>query len=153
MHAGFVETLDLLLESELVDDLACRRREPADVGAEVVGDVLGVGGDFGEVDRGQVVELVAGGGAQRVVRVVDAPGKLLGAGEDGGLAVLEDAVEASDHDQRQDGAPVLGLLVGPAQQVGDGPDEVDLVGEVAAVGERHRVSPEPFASSFSALRR
>ena len=42
-ETGLVESLDLLLESELVDDLPCRRREAADVLAEVGRDVVGVG--------------------------------------------------------------------------------------------------------------
>ena len=50
------------------------------------------------------------------------------------LGRLEHAVEAAQHGERQDDAAVLGGLVGAAQQVGDAPDEADLVRE--AVHER-----------------
>jgi hypothetical protein len=54
-------------------------------------------------------------------------GQGLDAGEDLGLGGLEDAVEASERDERQDDSAILGLLVVAAQQIGDGPDEAGVV--------------------------
>ncbi len=74
------------------------------------GVVEGVpGGPVEEVGESLVAELVP-------VAVV--------LGEDLGLGRCEDRVEAADHRERQDDAPVLGLLVVAAEQIGDGPDEV-----------------------------
>ena len=77
------------------------------------------------VRRRGVVDLDAGDGLEDGADGLDGQG--LDAGEDLGFGGLEDAVEAAQHDERQDDAAVLGLLVVAAQQVGDRPDEAGVV--------------------------
>ncbi len=47
--------------------------------------------------------------------------------EDLWLGRLEDAVKATQHDERKDHAPVLGLLVVPSEEVCDRPDRARVV--------------------------
>jgi hypothetical protein len=133
---------DLGVEPEPLDHVERPRREPDDVLPEVRLDVGRVGGQPGEVERRRVVELTACHRLQGRVGVVDLALELLRPLDHRRLGVAEHAVEAADHDERQDHLGVLGPLEVAPQQVGHRPDEVDLVVERPAVGERH---PSPFA--------
>jgi hypothetical protein len=113
------------VEVELLDDVTGVGVEGGDPGAQVAGDLGRVGQDAAEAQGAGVVGLDAGGGLEDGADGLD--GQRLDAGEDLGLGGLEDAVEAAEQDERQDDAPVLGLLVVAAQQVGDGPDEAGVV--------------------------
>ncbi len=55
--------------------------------------------------------------------------------------VFEHAIQASQHRERQDDFAIVGLLVVPAQQVGDGPDEGRQIGfshVLCCLQEQHR---------------
>ena len=63
--------------------------------------------------------------------------KLLAAGDDLVAGRLHDLVEAPHHDEREDDLAVVGLLVVAAQQLGDAPDEVCVVADLAQAVRRH----------------
>jgi hypothetical protein len=123
---GAVEAADLGVEVELLDDVAGVGVEGGDPGAEVAGDLPGVGEDGPQVQARGVVGLDAGNGLEDGADGLDGQG--LGAGEDLGLGGLQDAVEPAEQDEWQDDAAVLGPLVVAAQQIGDGPDQAGVVG-------------------------
>ena len=115
-----VEPADLGVEVELLDDLAGVGVEGRDPGAQVAGDLGRVGEDGLEGQAAGVVDAEPGDGAEDHADVLDVGGRE--ALEDLGLGGLEDAVEPAQHDEREDDAAVLGLLVVTAEQVGDRPD-------------------------------
>ena len=55
--------------------------------------------------------------------------EILGLGDDGGLGGVQDAVQTAQDGQRKDDLSILMGLVVPTQQIGDRPDETDLVVE------------------------
>ena len=104
-----VEPGDLHVEVELVDHVPSAGREPGDVAAQVPGDVARVVEQPAEVELRGVEERLPGGGSQDRLTVA-----MLGVlGEHLRLGRLQHAVEAAEHDQRQDHLAVLGLLVVP----------------------------------------
>jgi hypothetical protein len=121
------ESGDLRVEAELLDHLARARREPSDIGAHVAGNVRGVVEEASEVERARVVELLARDGLEDGLHVLNLALQLHRSFEDGCLGRLEDAVESSQDDERQDHAAILGLLVDATQLVGDRPDEGRVV--------------------------
>ena len=101
-----------------------------DVEGQVGGDVVGVVGELGEVEPAGVVEGLLGDVVEHGLDVGElAALEALDLGEHVGLRRLEHAVEAAQHRKRQDDAAVLCGLVGAAEQVGNAPDEADLVAE------------------------
>ncbi len=104
-------------------------RELGDVVDQVLVELAGVLPlQRGEGEARQVVDLdVAAGGAEQdhVARRIVHPvaGRVFAAFEDGVLGLLQDAVEAAQHDERQDDLAILGLLEVAAQDFRDGPDE------------------------------
>ena len=128
--------LDLVLELEGFEDLAHVPREAVDVADEVPLDVVGITLELLEVERGAVVEALAGGPVQlQVKRFALDPVTLVPIvfGQDLGLRRGEHAVEPAKHRHGQHDALVLRGPVGAAQQIGDLPDQVR---EVAVVGHR-----------------
>jgi len=105
---GAVEATDLGVEVELLDDVAGVGVEGGDPGAQVAGDLAGVGQDGPQVQARGVVGLDAGHGLEDGAHGLD--GESLDAGEDLGLGGLEDAVEAAEQDERQDDAAVFGSV-------------------------------------------
>ena len=88
-----------------------------------VRDVVCITQEFFQVQRGAVVEALAGCAQQELLRVDAcflAGGQL---GQHGGFGGLEHAVQAAQHGEGQDDFAVVGLLVVATQQVGHGPDE------------------------------
>jgi hypothetical protein len=120
---GLVELRDRVVEVELLDHLPHVRAERLDVRAEVVGDVLRVVHQPLEGVERRVVEGVAGGLPEEVVRVVELAFVLAVGLEDLLLRGLQDLVDAAEDGQREDDVLVLAALEGVADQVGDGPEE------------------------------
>ena len=146
---GLVELLDLGLEAEVLDDLARPRAEAGDVLLQVGRDVVGVVGELGEVEAAGVVEGLAGGVVEDRLEVLHrAALEAFVSGQHLGLGGLKDAVEATQDGERQDHLAVLGRLVGAAQQVGDDPDEADLVGEAVQL---RRLPPAVTAATACSL--
>ena len=80
-QVGPLQPGDLDVEVELLEDVPGRRREPGDVAAQVAGDMGGVLEQPVEVERGDVVEGLAGNGAEHRLDVLDALAlELLGPG-------------------------------------------------------------------------
>ncbi len=132
---GLVEPLDLGLEAEVVDDVAGVGREAVDVAHEVGGDVRGVGQQALEVELRGVVEALAAGLEQHALpEGLGAVLEAVGGVEHGLPCGSEHLVEAAEHGEGQDDPAVLGLLVVAAKDVGDGPDEGDLLGETLQGG-------------------
>ena len=125
--------LDLVLEIEELEDVACVLRETLDVGDEMPRDVVGIALERLEVEVGAVVEALAGGPVQVLVEgsAVESALAPLVLGGDLGPRGREHAVEPAQHGHRQHDAFVLRRAVRTAQQVGDLPDQVR---EVAVVG-------------------
>lgn len=107
--------------------------ERGDPGAEVGCDLGGVGEDLLQGQRAGVVDLDAGDRLENRADVIDAALEGREAAPDLQLRGLEDAVEPSQEDERQDGPPVLRLLVVAPEQVGDGPNELAVVVDPGAL--------------------
>ncbi|TLD46543.1 MAG: hypothetical protein FAZ92_01169 [Accumulibacter sp.] len=128
--------LDLGFELEELEDVADVLRETLDVADEVLLDVVGVTLQPLEVERGVIVEALAGGIVEMGVEgVAFEPAALapLELGQDLGFRRRQHAVEAAKDGHGEHDAFVLRRAVGTAQQVGDLPDQVR---EVVVV--RHR---------------
>jgi hypothetical protein len=97
---------------------------------EVALDVRRVVEQAAEVERADVVELLARDRLQHRRDVLDATLQRLVTSEDSGLRRLEHAVEPAENDERKDHASVLGLLVDTAKLVGDRPYEGSVVSEL-----------------------
>ena len=127
---------DLVLELEGFEDVAHIPREAVDVADEVPLDVVGITLELLEVERGAVVEALAGGPVQPQVQrfALDlatlSPAVL---GQHLGLRRGEHAIEPAKHRHGQHDPLVLRRPVGAAQQIGDLPDQVC---EVAVVSHR-----------------
>ena len=134
--ARLAHPLDFILELEEFEDVAHIPREAIDVADEVPLDVVGIALELLEVERGAIVEALAGGSVQPQVQgcALDlaalAPRVL---GQNLGLRRGEHAVEPAQHRHGQHDALVLRRPVWAAQQIGDLPDQVR---EVVVV--RHR---------------
>ena len=76
-----------------------------------------------EVERRSVVEALAGLAEQAGIGVQTVLGLGLELGVHCRLTARQHAVEPTQHHERQDHPPVLGLLVVAAQQIDDRPDE------------------------------
>lgn len=72
-------------------------------------------------------QLLSGSDLKHWRDVLDAARQFTLTREDGLLGRFEDAVEAAQHDERQDDLAVLGLLVVPPEQVGHRPNERRVV--------------------------
>ena len=131
-------------------------RLPESVRVEVARLIDGLSADPRSQDVRPVVGrpgiLRARVGNFRVLFKVGEPAALeaLGPGQNRRLGRLEHAVEAAQHGEREDHAAVLGRLVGAAQQVGDAPDEADLVAEAVhyQCPSRRRLEARPRNSSI-----
>jgi hypothetical protein len=107
---GVVELGDRVVEVELLDHLPHVRAERLDVRAEVVRDVLRVVHQpLKRVER-RVVECVAGGLPEEVVRVVELALVLVEGLEDFLLRGLQDLVDTAENGQREDDVLVLAAL-------------------------------------------
>ena len=159
-----LQTADLRLELELRDHVPRARVESEDVAAEVLAHVRGVVEQRRERERRGVVEAVPGDLHEHRVHVLQAALELLMALQHLRLRRLEHRVEAAENGEREDDLAVLGLLVVPAQQVGDRPDEGDLlleavhalvlpgsVCEVPHYTERHRRGSSPLSAVAGTL--
>ena len=135
-HVRAAQSIDLDREVELVDHVLRRRREPADVERERVGDRVRIVEQLRERERAGVEELLAGDGLEDGFEVLDLAGQLLVSLQDGVFGRLEHAVEPADHGEREDHLAVLGLLVVAAQEVRDRPDERGVVTDRLAVSGR-----------------
>jgi hypothetical protein len=123
---GLIEFLDLLLESEMVEEGTDFGGEAVDVIQKVLGEAIGVGLELFEVVLAGVVELLAGGLLKHFVDVAGALAlQLPTLFEDLGFGVVEDAVEAAEHGHGEHDLAVFGRAVGAAEQIGHVPDEVD----------------------------
>jgi hypothetical protein len=144
-----VEPPDLGVEVELLDDVAGVGIEGGDPGPQVAGDLGWVGEDASQGQAAGVVDIgEAGDRLQDRANVRDLALERGQAVENLLLARLEDAVEATQHDERQDRATVLGPLVVAAKEVGDRPDKASVV--VDRARDRQAVRPprgRPFNSS------
>ena len=136
---GLGEARDLVAELEALQDVLDVGREAVEVGFEVGSELLLAGAGL-EVAQGElrgVVEVLAGGLAERLVLVDDA--RLVESGlhvEHGLLGGLEHGVEPPQHGHGEDDIPVFAADVEVAQDVvGDAPDEVD---DPAQLGWFHR---------------
>ena len=124
-----VHARDLHIEREALHDLAHVGREVPDVGAEVLRDQVGVVQQPFKVEPGGVVERPPSGRLQQLAAHVLTLRAVFGIGRENVILRRgQHAIEAPQHGQRQDDLAVLVALVGPAQQVADGPDEVDKLG-------------------------
>lgn len=115
---GLVEPIDLRMEVEALEDVARGGRERLHIAVEIGADVVLVAGQGFHVHVGRVVKAGAGLAQQEGFGIdagLLALGKFL---QHGGLAGCQHAIEAAQHRERQDHAPVFGLLVVAAQQVG-----------------------------------
>ena len=123
---GLLEPLHLLLEPEPGEHVADVVAEAVDVGQQVGLDVGAVAGQRGEgVGRGVVERVLRGLAQLDVQQVLGHPvtGALL-LGQHGVLRRCQDAIQPAQDRHRQDDIALLLRLVRPAEQVGDGPDEV-----------------------------
>ena len=134
-QAGLVEGVDAFGEAVLVEHVRGVGGEPRDVGAEVLADVARVVEQVDKVQRGGVVERRACDAEQDRVDVGDLALQRLRLRDHVGLGRLQHAVEAAQHHERQDELAELVLAHVASQQVGDRPDERDLV--VEPLGIRH----------------
>src|SRR5262249_32759731 len=134
-QAGAVETGDLLVELELLDDVPCGRVESGDVAAELIGDVVLVVEELVEVQLRDVVELLLRGAPERQLHVRDALLLQLACLREYLLfGRLEHAVEPTEDNEREDDLPVLRLLVVAAQDLGERPEEVGPFAETGHFG-------------------
>ncbi len=134
--------LDLRFELEEIEDVADVLREALDVADEVLLDVVGVTLQPLEVERRVIVEALAGGIVQMGIEGVtfqSAPLAPLELGQNLGFRRHQHAVEAAEHGHWEHDAFVLRRSVGPAQQVGDLPDQIREVAMVRhGSGHSHR---------------
>ncbi len=162
-HAG-----DLLVEGELLHDVADVPREGVEVTVQVLRELVRVVEECGEVQFRQVVETMAGDLLEDAIddglRLPLDPRML---GEDPGLRRRQQAVKAPQDGQRENDLAVLVALVGPAQQVADPPDEGGDLGVglrahrrrrpprktrlTAAASKASGSNPSPTQSSSSSL--
>ena len=105
------QSVDLDREFEAVEDVADVLRESADVGAEVRADIVLVADQLFEVERRRVVEAQARFAPDEDVRVDPRPLPLLVFCERRRLGRRQDAIEPSEHRERQDDLAVVRLLV------------------------------------------
>lgn len=143
---GFVQLLDVLGEAEVLDDLTGLGGERLDVVRQVLGDVVRIARKRAEVELARVVQRKRavlgpirwhGRAVEHRLQVVDrrAPAlqllrlrpHLLARG-------FKDAVEPTQHGQREDDLAVLVGAVRAAEQIRDLPDQGDLVAEVVHGG-------------------
>ena len=93
--------------------------------------MVGIGEQLAEVERAAVVEPLPGDALQDRVDVsqdwIDGSCAFT---SDGCLGRLQHAVEPPQYGEREDDTAVLGCFVVAAQEIGDRPDEGDLVLEV-----------------------
>src|SRR3954471_13531689 len=101
-EAGPIESADLGVKVELLDDVSSLGVERGDPGAQVAGDLIWVGEDALERQRASVVDVDAGDRLEDGAHVLELAAQLLEPGEDLRLGRLEDAVEPAEHDERQD---------------------------------------------------
>ena len=142
LHAG-----DLPVEGEALHDLAHVGRESVDVGVQIGGDLVRVVQQLRQVELREVVERALGDLPQQApydglrlrpdLRVLREHPRLGGG---------EQAIEASQHRQRQDDLAVLVALVRPAEQVADAPDEAGEPG----VGFRAQLGSSRFTRHLAA---
>jgi hypothetical protein len=127
-EARFGELVDLGVELKALEDIADGRREGLNVRAEVFADVVLVAHELFHVERGRVVEVLAGF-AEEEGFGVDA--RLLSESEfdeDSRLGRFEHTIQAAEDREGEDDLSIFGLFVVPPQQIGDGPDEGGEVG-------------------------
>jgi hypothetical protein len=91
--------------------------------------VLGIALELYEREWGRVVEALTGGPVQedRAHRAVDVLRQRRGLFPHGILGRLKNAVQATKYREGEDDSPVFRCLVVAAQEVGDRPDEGDLL--------------------------
>jgi hypothetical protein len=138
--AGLLQPLDLRVEFEGVEDFADDWVEARDVFAQVVGNMLGVAVDSREREPRGVVEALPGGALEDGVQVEPSPLVPGGFVEHRLLGGFEHLVEAPQERKGQDDPAVLGLFVGAAEPLRDGPDERDV-----SVSSWHVPNPSPAA--------
>ena len=120
-----VHACDLLAEGATLHDLAHVGGEVADVGAEVLCQVVRVVEQPLEVEPGRVVERPARRLLKEALAHVLVPAGIPGVGvKHRLLRLLQHAVEAPQDGQGEDDLAVLVSLVRASQQVADAPDEV-----------------------------
>lgn len=131
-------------EVEVLEDVPDLGREGIDVGPEVLADVGLIPHQLLQVQGTGVVEVLAGLPQEERPRVQPRlrPGRELI--EYRLLRGLEDTVEAAEDGERQDDLAVVGLLVVPAEEIRDGPDE----GGQIRIGQGY-VFPERLPGSSS----
>jgi hypothetical protein len=139
---GLVQARHLLGELEALDeDLPHVVAEGAQVGVEVLGDVVRVVQQAAEVEAGGVVEVGPADAAQDGGGLLDAAARepivLL---HDRVPGVLQHAVQAPQHGEGQDDLAVVVLLEVAAQQVGDGPQEAGRLGEAGELAALARLA-------------
>ena len=120
---GLGEPVDLGVKLEGLEDVPDVRGEALGVGVEVFSGVVLVAHQLLHVEGRRVEEEVAGFFEQEGLGVDLRGFALLKLGEDGGLRLLEHAVEAPQDGERQDHLAILRLLVVAPEEVGDRPDE------------------------------
>ena len=134
---GFVQLGDLLLELEILEDLAGLGGERLDVVGQVLGDLVRVALQLLEIELAGVVERVAGDPVQDRLEVLDAAAfqrrVLL---QHLRLGRLQHAVQPAQDGQRQDHPAVLRRLIRAAEQVRDRPDERNLLAEIGQTNPR-----------------
>ena len=105
----------------------------------MVGDVARIVEQLVKAQAVAVEELLAAGHrAERKLEVLNARSlKFLASRDDLVARRLHDLVQAPHYDEREDDLAVVSLLVVAAKQLGDAPDQVRVVADLAQAGRWH----------------
>ena len=125
---GFGEAVNLGVKLETRKDVAHGGRESLQISAKIFGDVILVAHELLQVERRGVVKELAGFTKKEWLDI-DAGFLALGQfGQDGGLGLVQHAIETAENGEREDDLTVVGLFVVAAKKIGYGPDERGKIG-------------------------
>ncbi len=122
-QTGSGQSFHLGVELETLEHVSHRRRKGLEVAVQVLANVVLIAHEGFHVQRRGVVEALPGNAKQERLRIQARSFSLRLLGQHGGLGRRQHAVETAQHRERQDDPTVLALLVIPAQQVSNRPDE------------------------------
>jgi hypothetical protein len=128
-QALLVQQVDVIPETEVVDDIPHVLGKPIDVRDEVLPDVLGVVQELAEIELGNVVKGMPSGPAQLAIQVLDSLLlEVFVPGENLFLGACQYAIQSAKHREGQNHIGILASLeVVPKNLIGYRPNEIDYL--------------------------
>lgn len=120
---GLGEPVNLVVEVERFKDITHGRGKGLQIRKEIFLDVVLIPHQLFHVERGRVIEKLPRLPQQERLGIHPGLRPDVEFLQDRGLGRFEHAIQPPEDGERQNDLPILGLLVVPAEEIGDGPDK------------------------------